>query len=555
MRFQASSYRKNFFLNITFIVLVLLSLLAALSIAYNLTKDQVRSEFEAKKIDVLEETVRPYNDFFQNTLPEVSFYQGYLDSTSAAKFAYTVLREYKFISSIVFYDTQISNRPSPIAFRSHNLYISPVSIYQFKRDSTNFTLIYHRRNEGPISLRYLEEFNKVAGKLAAHVEVTDSVKAMAGEEFANVFYNITQNRVTYMNIPREEDLKVFKQLMFDPSERPVVFEQDVLSFKLNAYEFRVVNSHPQLYQFVTIKPIVYEAVGEGDRYVTTEIPLSGAFADYKLYFRSTEEHLLSRVNSKFLPVALIILVVYLVLGFIGYLIYRNLYINNRLFKLQYDFLNNLTHEFKTPVSVIKIAGNNIRSAKELSERERLHYGKILDEEADKLNDLMNKLLSFTQIENQSIQIKKEEINLDVFVQNLVDAYQIKYPEFEIKYDIRNVERFNSDPVLLTSIFQNLIDNAYKYSMPKRKILDISISLERGNIIFRFADQGIGIPKEEMNNIFQKFYRIQSQYNQQGSVGLGLAFCKELVNFMNGQISVKSKVGVGSEFTIILPYND
>ena len=224
-----------------------------------------------------------------------------------------------------------------------------------------------------------------------------------------------------------------------------------------------------------------------------------------------------------------------------------------MFKLQYDFINNLTHEFKTPLSVIKIAGNNIRSANTITDQERFRYGKILDEEADKLNDLMNKLLSFTQIENQSIQIKNEEINIEVFVQNLIDAYHVKYPEFEITYNIRKVEVFKSDPVLMASIFQNLIENAYKYSLPKRKYQHIDISLERGKIVFRFSDQGIGIPKEEMENIFRKFYRIQNQYNQQGSVGLGLAFCKELVNFMKGDIFVKSKVGIGSEFTIILPY--
>jgi two-component system phosphate regulon sensor histidine kinase PhoR len=141
----------------------------------------------------------------------------------------------------------------------------------------------------------------------------------------------------------------------------------------------------------------------------------------------------------------------------------------------------------------------------------------------------------------------------VFVQNLIDAYQVKYPDYQITYDIRKVERFKTDPVLMASIFQNLIENAYKYSLPKQKELHIDISLEAGKIVFRFADRGIGIPKQEMENIFRKFYRIQSQYNQQGSVGLGLAFCKELVNFMKGDIFVKSKVGIGSEFTIVLPY--
>src|SRR3546814_5030902 len=114
----------------------------------------------------------------------------------------------------------------------------------------------------------------------------------------------------------------------------------------------------------------------------------------------------------------------------SYLLFRNLKINRLMFNLQYDFINNLTHEFKTPVSVIKIAGNNIRGTKDLSEGELQHYGKILDEESDKLNELMTKLLSFTQIESKSIKVRKDTNNMEVFCQNLVDEYQISYPRSE-----------------------------------------------------------------------------------------------------------------------------
>jgi two-component system phosphate regulon sensor histidine kinase PhoR len=113
--------------------------------------------------------------------------------------------------------------------------------------------------------------------------------------------------------------------------------------------------------------------------------------------------------------------------------------------------------------------------------------------------------------------------------------------------------FYTDTVLLGSVFQNLIENAYKYSHHDRKELFINITLEKRNIIFSFIDKGIGIPKNELNNIFKKFYRLENQYNQNGSVGLGLAFCKELVNFMDGDIVVKSRVDVGSEFIVTLPY--
>ena len=107
--------------------------------------------------------------------------------------------------------------------------------------------------------------------------------------------------------------------------------------------------------------------------------------------------------------------------------------------MQYDFVNNLSHEFKTPVSVIKIAGNNIMNAKNLTEKEKNFYGKILDEEADKLNNLLNTLLSFTQIENNIIKPKLEEVDLNEFCESMVDSYRIKYADFDINYSIKDVK--------------------------------------------------------------------------------------------------------------------
>ncbi len=548
------SQRKNLLLNTVFIVLIATSLIAALIIAYNFTSRYVYNEFERQKIEVFDATIKPYTDFFQNKVSEVSFYQGYLDSASAAKYADTVINTYPFVSRIIFYDTEISNHGLSNAFVVNNLSIHPKAVFQFGRSLPADSVTLSKGKSPMESIPYIGEFNSVAAKLSAFLQTADTTQTMLKEDSYGVFYNITQNRVTFMNIPREEELKVFKGLMYRRQTNSPVYDQDVLSFKLDPYKLAIKNNHPKLYQNISIRPITFESVNSDSSLVSTELPLAGAFSSYKLYYSASPDFLSAEVNRRFAPLALAVLLVYGALGFIGYLIYRNLSINNKLFKLQYDFVNNLTHEFKTPVSVIKIAGNNIRSANQLTDRERTHYGKILDEEADKLNDLMNKLLSFTQIENHSIQIKKSKLNLEVFIQNLVDAYQLKHPDFEIHYSIHNVEYFTTDMVLLSSLFQNLIDNAFKYSLPTRKSLDIDVCLERANIVFRFADQGIGIPKDELKNIFRKFYRIQSEYNQQGSVGLGLAFCKELVNFMQGEIFVRSKVGVGSEFTIILPYN-
>jgi two-component system phosphate regulon sensor histidine kinase PhoR len=306
---------------------------------------------------------------------------------------------------------------------------------------------------------------------------------------------------------------------------------------------------------VSIQPVVYDPPDNQAGNLITDVPLPGAFSDYKLYFKSPPGYLTTEINRRFMPIGALVLLIYCFLVLIGWLIYRNLSVNIKLFKLQYDFINNFTHEFKTPVSVIKIAGSNLSGDSELSERQRKQYGRILNEEADKLNELMNKLLSFTQLENKSINIRKEEIDVENFVKGYIETFRIKYPNFKISYYVHEVHPLFADPVLLGSIFQNLIENAYKYSHPQKKELYINVSHTKRHIVFSFRDKGIGIQKDELTNVFKKFYRIENQYNQNGSAGLGLAFCKELANFMDGEIIVNSKINEGSEFIVTLPYEN
>src|SRR5690606_27046118 len=184
------------------------------------------------------------------------------------------------------------------------------------------------------------------------------------------------------------------------------------------------------------------------------MPLPGSLSEFKLQFDSSEQFLRGEINRRFFPVVLGVSLLYIVLLLIVYLIYRNIAINSRLFQLQYDFINNLTHEFKTPVSVIKIAGNNIRSAENITHQERNMYGKILDQEADKLNNLMNKLLSFTQIENKSLKFKGEYVDLITFCEEVFDATRIKYPDLDLSSHLDVDSKMYTDPVLLHSVFQN-----------------------------------------------------------------------------------------------------
>jgi len=551
---KKSGYRKNFLLIATFIVLISILFVLSLFLAFNFSKKSIENEFVSEKVNVLEQTIKPYNDFFQNKMPEVSYYNGFLDSAAASKFVDTVIIKYPFVTKVAFYDTEVKNTPVKDGMNAGYLSIGPRSIFQFGKNIGSDSIKVFSE-EDTRSFNIGDDFNAMAYKLVTFVDQLDTTRVPTQEELFTNFSIVTSNKITYLNIPRREDLKVYKEMMQEELSPLPVYQQDMLIFQLDPNKIKVVNTRPLLYQTIRVQPLTYDPINTSEENMATEIALPGAFSDFKLYFISSKSYIKKEIFIYFLPIALVLLLVYGVLLLVAFLIYRNLNINSKMFKLQYDFVNNLTHEFKTPVSVIKIAGNNIKSATVLSERELNLYGKILDEEADKLNGLMNKLLAFTQIENKAIKLNQEEVNIEDFIESTIESHTLKHPDFKITYEIVGFKTFITDPVLLGSLFDNLAENAYKYSKPEHKKLHISAKLIKGVLVFRFTDKGIGIPASELNNIFKKFFRIQNEYNQMGSVGLGLAFCKELVNFMQGEITVRSKVGNGTEFKIVLPFND
>ena len=548
MRAPNTSYRKNFSLIVAFLILVSVTLFVALYVAYQITAQNVENDFASKKNRVAERTfVTPYNDLYKNRIPIITSYSGSFDAAKAREYADTIFSNFSFVRKIVFFQITVGNPPGSNK-RVSNLGMRFNTIQQYYPPGQK---VQPTKNDATINET---DFRQMADRLSDYIADYDTSRGARAEDQAK-FYLTRPGKVSFLNIPNNEDLKVYHDLQ-QTGYSPAYYKQNMFTFYLDPQYLRIINTNPELYQDISIRQFVYDPPDIDRTQVSTdEVALAGALSDYKLYFKSSKSHLQKEANRRFAPAGGIIVLVYFFFVLIGWLIYRNLNVNLKLFKLQYDFINNFTHEFKTPVSVIKIAGSNLRGDNELTERQRKHYGKILDEEADKLNELMNKLLSFTQLENKSIKIKKDKINMADFVKSYIDTFTIKYPDFKLDYKIKNVLYFETDAVLLGSIFQNLMENAYKYSHPQKRTLFINVSAEKRNIIFSFIDNGIGIPKSELNNIFRKFYRLENQYNKNGSVGLGLAFCKELVNFMNGTIVVKSKVNEGSEFTITLPYEN
>ncbi len=550
-----NSYRRNYALIPIFIVVLTITFFIALFFGYKFTQKVIESQFVTDKVEVLEEALKPYNDFIFSKIPQISLYQGYLDSTSIKGLSNNYFRNYQIIDKITFYDIEVGNMPIEDGFRQDRFSVGVKSVYNIQKNksgNSDVSLKFKKNETGIFSGKDANDFSQAILKFTNYVNTYDSTKEITPDLIFKIFYSFNDKQVSFINVPRESEIKIYHSLVVDNINNLIGYDQDLLTFQLDPNQLPIINTSPYLYEKILLRPVTFDSLTNDKSHFTTGISLPGAFSDYQLYFISSKEYVNKRIGMLFTPIAIGILAIYFIMLFIAILIYRNLNINAKLFKLQYDFVNNLTHEFKTPVSVIKIAANNIKAQAVLNEKDKELYGRILEEEADKLNDLMNKLLSLTQLENRSLIIKKEQINLYEFCRDIVDAYHIKYNDFNIEYSVQNILYYNGDRVLLYSLFQNLMDNAYKYSTADNRKLQIKIKRVKLQLIFSFIDNGIGIPSDEIDNVFNKFYRIENQFNQQGSVGIGLAFCKEVVKFMKGEIGVKSELGKGSEFKIILP---
>ena len=183
MKKPENVYRKNFLLIISFLVLISITFIIALIVSYNLTANYVENEFTSKKIDVLEQTIKPYNNLFQNKIPEITSYQGFLDSASAARYASVVFHDYPFVTRMVFFDMRISNKKSSTVIKN-NLGISVNAIYQYQLKNGKTTGL-------KLSLKTSEpDFMKMALKLSNYITFSDTSGGTTQNEIFKTFYDV-----------------------------------------------------------------------------------------------------------------------------------------------------------------------------------------------------------------------------------------------------------------------------------------------------------------------------------------------------------------------------
>ena len=231
----------------------------------------------------------------------------------------------------------------------------------------------------------------------------------------------------------------------------------------------------------------------------------------------------------------------------------------RISEMKNDFVHNMTHEFKTPISTISIAAQmladkTVNKSEETYER----LGNVIDGETRRLRYQVEKVLQMSLFDNNNIALKLQELDANEITENVVETFSLKVSQIGGTLDMK-LEAYNpfinADEMHFTNVIFNLLDNAFKYRREDEPLAIEVHTFNQGETHFciSISDNGIGIQKDNLKRIFDKFYRVHTgdKHNVKG-FGLGLAYVQKMIELHHCTIKASSELGKGTKFTIILP---
>ena len=235
---------------------------------------------------------------------------------------------------------------------------------------------------------------------------------------------------------------------------------------------------------------------------------------------------------------------------------RMILFQKKVSEIKTDFINNMTHEFKTPIATISLASDSIGNEKVIHNPDMIRsFLKIIKEENSRMNSQVERVLQMSLIEKKDFTIVKSEIDIHQLINKAIDKIRLQLTEKggEVRSELKAKDpKISGDEIHLTNVIVNLLENAIKYSKDKPEITITTDDHSKG-ILISVEDKGIGMTKEQQSRIFDKFYRAEggNVHNVKG-FGLGLSYVKAVIDAHNGEIKVESKKDEGTKFVIFLP---
>lgn len=357
--------------------------------------------------------------------------------------------------------------------------------------------------------------------------------------------------------PEESKIIKYKQLLQGVADSLFAEQDTQIDF-----EFGLVTHHDKKNccchsQGIESEEVVFSTRKNNDQtpivdtsYRTCASSLNG-YAHLNFHYPNLGYYLLTQIAEM---VILSLLCILIVVGCFAYTLYT-IRKQKKLAEMKNDFLNNMTHEFKTPIFAISLASKALGKSKKIGESDKLSkYLNLISDETKRLKSQVNKVLKIALVDSKDAKLEKQEINLHELIQQVVSNFELLMSEMDGTVDLKlNASKhINADKTHISNILNNLIDNAIKYSKEKPDITIRTMDKKDG-VIFSISDNGIGMDSETKKHIFEKFYRAHTGdiHNEKG-FGLGLSYVKSIVESHNGWIKLKSKLNQGSTFTIFLP---
>jgi two-component system phosphate regulon sensor histidine kinase PhoR len=275
--------------------------------------------------------------------------------------------------------------------------------------------------------------------------------------------------------------------------------------------------------------------------------------DLVLYFPSEKGDLMKQMM---LPAALSLLFILLTTGcFIAVL--GTLFAQKRFSRLLTDFVNNMIHEFKTPLSTISLAGETLSSPEAPPDAERqARYGRIIREESRRMRHQVDKALEMAVLEKKDLGLSAGALNVRALILKTAEPFLSEIEKRGGRLEIQAekvIPDIEGDEIHLLNVLHNLIDNALKYNLRRPEIRILATGTKKG-IKLTVEDNGIGLRPAEMKRVFDKYYRVaRGNVHDVKGFGLGLSYAKRIVQAHGGKIRVRSEAGQGSAFEVELPF--
>lgn len=321
------------------------------------------------------------------------------------------------------------------------------------------------------------------------------------------------------------------------------------------YAFSITSSrHDSLFYSVNVNHLTQNLASKKGEY-TTPLFKSDIFRDpgmLRVYLPNKNTLILNNIKPTLLGSAGLILILLLVFTYTLVSIVKQ----KKLTEMKIDFINNMTHEFKTPVSTIMIASESLRDVELNKDTNRVQrLANIIFEENVRLGHNIERVLNIAKLEKNSLELSENPVELNSLVDAVVDSMQLQLQKNNAKITLQLTEEectVKGDELHLSNIIFNLIDNALKYSVGNPEI-EIYTQKTPKNVIFTIKDYGIGMTKDQQKRIFDQFYRVPTgNLHDVKGFGLGLNYVQYVVKQMNGKIKIKSEKDKGSQFEITFP---